>query len=180
LVIPADNRWRAIGLRAAHSGPRFETGTMRSGKPAMTGMQDGNRPYNHVGSGAAVLGRHSPSPGDTQTGRMLGSGMACRRNDAAPGAEPAMVSKCANPACNTRFRYLHEGRIFSVQADKNHRRDGVGASVERYWLCSTCSSSMTLVIEHGHVNVRTLASIPEAGLKPAAPATSAVRHRSIA
>lgn len=75
-----------------------------------------------------------------------------------------MVSKCANPACNAPFRYLHEGRIFSVSRDSPEHV--VEHPVERYWLCSNCSDRMTLVLQHGTVMPRALAAIPEAGIKP--------------
>ncbi len=78
-----------------------------------------------------------------------------------------MVSKCANPACMAPFRYLHEGRIFTVRTEgAEHRPDGADPKVERYWLCSTCSDRMTLVLQSGKVLLRALAAIPEAGLKP--------------
>lgn len=92
-----------------------------------------------------------------------------------------MVSKCANPACSARFRYLHEGRIFTVRVDMGHRRDGADPSVERYWLCTACSDTMTLVMESGRVALRSLASIPETGLKPQpAMAEGRVRQRIVA
>jgi hypothetical protein len=79
-----------------------------------------------------------------------------------------MVSKCANPSCVAPFRYLHEGRIFTVRArETEHRPDGADPKVERYWLCSTCSDRMTLVLQSGRVLLRALAAIPEAGLRPA-------------
>jgi hypothetical protein len=79
-----------------------------------------------------------------------------------------MVSKCANPTCQAPFRYLHEGRIFTVRADSGtQRHDGADPKVERYWLCSTCSENMTLVLQDGKVSLRTLAAVPEAGAKPA-------------
>lgn len=73
-----------------------------------------------------------------------------------------MVSKCANPACMAPFRYLHEGRIFSVRSDS--AETVVEHAVERYWLCSTCSDRMTLVLQRGKVTIRALAAIPEAGM----------------
>lgn len=76
-----------------------------------------------------------------------------------------MVSKCANPACLVPFRYLHEGRIFTVQADTERHGSGTGAIVERYWLCSKCSESMTLVLQNGRITLRELADVPEARLK---------------
>lgn len=91
-----------------------------------------------------------------------------------------MVSKCANPACSTTFRYLHEGRIFTVRADLGHRRDGADPNVERYWLCSNCCNTMTLVMYAGRVQLRDLAAIPEAGIKAPVAASAALRHRSVA
>ncbi len=61
-----------------------------------------------------------------------------------------MLSKCANPACSASFRYLHQGRIFTLVLDPeptgadavwDHR---VERPVERYWLCEVCAQSMTL------------------------------------
>jgi hypothetical protein len=84
-----------------------------------------------------------------------------------PTAEAVMVSKCANPACLAPFRYLHEGRIFTVRTTTaEHRPDGADPKVERYWLCSTCADSMTLVLQNGRVSLRSLAAIPQAGPKP--------------
>ena len=78
-----------------------------------------------------------------------------------------MVSKCANPACKAPFRYLHEGRIFSIRSDSaEHSTKAAGRTVERYWLCSTCSDHMTLVLQSGKVMLRALAAIPEPGMKP--------------
>ena len=62
-----------------------------------------------------------------------------------------MVSKCANPACSTTFRYLHEGRLF-------HAAVGSGTSenvpaLERFWLCAECSRKMTVVSCTGGVMV---------------------------
>lgn len=92
-----------------------------------------------------------------------------RSSDRRPAtAEAFMVSKCANPACLAPFRYLHDGRIFTVRADGNeHRRDGADPKVERYWLCSACCDSMTMVLQSGRVVLRALSAIPESGLKPA-------------
>ena len=88
-----------------------------------------------------------------------------------------MVSKCANPACMAPFRYLHEGRIFTVRAHApEHRADGADPKVERYWLCSNCSDRMTLVLQSGRVLLRSLAAIPEAGLKPAPSVSRINRH----
>ena len=93
-----------------------------------------------------------------------------------PTAEAVMVSKCANPACLAPFRYLHEGRIFTVRTHgTEHRPDGADPKVERYWLCSTCSESMTLVLQSGKVLLHSLAAIPEAGIKPSPAALRSTR-----
>lgn len=104
--------------------------------------------------------------------------MIASQAKAAPAVKPNMVSKCANPGCNTPFRFLHEGRIFT---DHYHGGHQAGASIERYWLCSRCCDSMTLVIEAGEVRLRALAAIPESGIKPAVSAASAgLRNSSVA
>jgi len=69
-----------------------------------------------------------------------------------------MISKCANPACSTRFLYLHEGKLFRFERhskeakedtelllgfDPNLRKHSRG--VEFYWLCKTCATRMTLI-----------------------------------
>ncbi len=87
-----------------------------------------------------------------------------------------MVSKCANPACEAPFRYLHEGRIFSVPSDSaEHSTNAIRRTVERYWLCSTCSDRMTLVLQSGKVILRPLTPIPEMGMKPVRSAVRAAK-----
>ncbi len=82
-----------------------------------------------------------------------------------------MLSKCANPTCSARFRYLHEGRIFSaIFEDKGALRDADGLPetprrVERYWLCDTCARAMTLVLREGRVVLRPI-PLPPLGIGP--------------
>ena len=65
-----------------------------------------------------------------------------------------MISRCANPACFTRFRYLHEGRIFQFEV-RSFPVAGVDArgtnssprGTEYFWLCDSCALTMTLVHE---------------------------------
>jgi hypothetical protein len=70
-----------------------------------------------------------------------------------------MVSKCANPGCQTPFLYLHAGKLFRLETDagdvevpsfgtdptikKPPRR------VECFWLCSECAAVMTLTFKKG-------------------------------
>lgn len=64
-----------------------------------------------------------------------------------------MLSKCANPTCSNLFRYLHEGRLYLINS-KSHfdgrKRLSRSASKSRppeyAWLCSVCSSYMTIHI----------------------------------
>ena len=72
--------------------------------------------------------------------------------------EGHMVSKCANPACSARFRYLHEGKLFRIEhpftrnparavlmADTTARKPPM--QVEFFWLCPDCCQSMTLIVD---------------------------------
>ena len=65
-----------------------------------------------------------------------------------------MISRCANPACSTRFRYLHEGRIFQFEvrsipvAGVDARgTNGLPRGTEYFWLCDSYALTMTLVLE---------------------------------
>jgi hypothetical protein len=59
-----------------------------------------------------------------------------------------MVSKCGNPACLARFRYLHEGRIFNIERSVDPGESGQ-RRIELYWLCTECSRALKLVSDHG-------------------------------
>ncbi|HMK28122.1 MAG TPA: hypothetical protein VK473_00455 [Terriglobales bacterium] len=65
-----------------------------------------------------------------------------------------MLSKCANPACNTTFRYLREGKLFEFDASTLSAAaiSGVIAAkrkgrVEYFWLCGKCMAEMTVTID---------------------------------
>jgi hypothetical protein len=67
-----------------------------------------------------------------------------------------MVSKCANPACSTSFRYLHEGKLFRMAVTAGYLNSGAdpGAKknshrLEFFWLCEECAPVMTLTFEQG-------------------------------
>lgn len=64
-----------------------------------------------------------------------------------------MLSKCANPACSAKFRYLHEGRLFHVEIGLGASDPENIATFERFWLCDKCSKSMTVVSRPGGVSV---------------------------
>jgi hypothetical protein len=90
-----------------------------------------------------------------------------------------MLSKCANPDCSARFRYLHDGKIFRVdfEAHPHLRRaqlpepsagipvirsgarllSGEARPAEYFWLCSACSEQMTLAVKADSVILLPLA-----------------------
>jgi hypothetical protein len=68
--------------------------------------------------------------------------------------EVGMLSKCVNPACSARFRYLHEGKVFRLE--REHSDDVHSHSFEYFWLCVTCANLLTVVVEQGVVTVRPL------------------------
>ena len=62
-----------------------------------------------------------------------------------------MLSKCANPKCTVRMKYLHQGRIFLVQSpsaarywshDSGSFSAPPGNQIEYFWLCSCCARQM--------------------------------------
>jgi hypothetical protein len=57
-----------------------------------------------------------------------------------------MLAKCSNPVCDAPFRYLGDGKLFRLETDPTLRiRES--RRWEYFWLCSRCSSTMTLRLE---------------------------------
>ncbi len=84
-----------------------------------------------------------------------------------------MVAKCANPVCCVPFRYLHLGRVFRVEILRRKRDEtgfgnGCASTVEHYWLCHVCSTSLTVAVERGEVVIRPQRSSETAASRPAA------------
>ncbi len=72
---------------------------------------------------------------------------------------PRMVSKCANPNCNTDFKYFSEGRIYEFAiggegacstATEAPRK---GMKRELFWLCQDCAQQFTLECMDGEIRV---------------------------
>jgi hypothetical protein len=70
-----------------------------------------------------------------------------------------MVSRCANPSCSARLKYLHEGRIFVLRTRSAERYWGgdagsfgapPGKQIQCLWLCQNCAREMT-VTANGNV-----------------------------
>ncbi len=63
-----------------------------------------------------------------------------------------MLSKCANPACSTPFRYLRDGKVFEIDSTKEYQLGASGAKpvrrVEFFWLCGQCSAELTIIHDH--------------------------------
>jgi len=68
-----------------------------------------------------------------------------------------MLSKCANPECNTPFRYLREGKLFQIDVNGTDVRPAgpklvdkrLPRRIEYFWLCGPCSAILTLVFQSG-------------------------------
>jgi hypothetical protein len=70
-----------------------------------------------------------------------------------------MLSKCANPACDTPFQYLREGKLFQFDLDAPALRASAAQAepwvenkkpaqrIERFWLCGRCAVTMTIAYE---------------------------------
>src|SRR5208282_1286385 len=69
---------------------------------------------------------------------------------------------CANPGCPSLFRSLSLGKLFLVDCDSSVAGSGTvpairrkrserlsGHQIERYWLCDSCSTLLTLTFERG-------------------------------
>lgn len=64
-----------------------------------------------------------------------------------------MLAKCANPSCTTPFHYLRDGKLFQMETGLGGPQ-AVGDKkpihrIEYFWLCSQCSTEVTLAYERG-------------------------------
>lgn len=63
-----------------------------------------------------------------------------------------MISKCANPACSTPFRYLRDGKLFEVEFNRAVQAAAGAAKpvrrIEFFWLCGQCSAELTVIKDH--------------------------------
>jgi hypothetical protein len=64
-----------------------------------------------------------------------------------------MLSKCANPGCPAVFLYLHQGKLFRLEAATNGPASPATRKsprrVEFFWLCEACAASLTLGYSEG-------------------------------
>lgn len=57
-----------------------------------------------------------------------------------------MLSKCANPECDAKFLYFHEGHLFVThgRAKQNPTTGDPAIHPRFFWLCENCSLHMTV------------------------------------
>ena len=62
-----------------------------------------------------------------------------------------MLDKCANPTCSATFRRLRDGRVFVTEFDPDYRSGANGRARQRqyFWLCNSCSRTMTVISKEG-------------------------------
>ena len=79
-----------------------------------------------------------------------------------------VVQKCANPVCDTQFRYLHQGKLFEVETQYRHSsasepqrgpKNGKG-HVELYWICDRCAAHVVLSFDRQQ-GLTMVGSIPD-------------------
>ena len=78
-----------------------------------------------------------------------------------------MLSKCANPQCSARMKYMHDGSLYVVpKPTKDRYWTGVGGEfsaprgkqIECFWLCDGCSRQLT-ISKNGELVCRTTSSL---------------------
>jgi hypothetical protein len=105
--------------------------------------------------------------------------MLQRRRGYGHRIEELMLSKCLNPHCSAKFRYLGQGRLFRVDfteagrktASNGQSTGGKAPPIEHFWLCESCAATMTLELG-GDGAVRAVpfelsAKMPPAAARPA-------------
>jgi hypothetical protein len=67
-----------------------------------------------------------------------------------------MLAKCCNSSCTRSFLYLSDGKLFRLENDLALRQSN--PTKEYFWLCASCSATMTLCISsEGEVTAIALA-----------------------
>jgi hypothetical protein len=63
-----------------------------------------------------------------------------------------VLGKCANPACDAKFQYLHVGKLFAVEYPYSQPNGAIPGSkfvsrrdrLRYFWLCPICSQTLTI------------------------------------
>jgi hypothetical protein len=76
-----------------------------------------------------------------------------------------MLHKCANAACATLFRSMHQGKLFQIEREperttagtmRTQRQTRARKRVEHYWLCDECFPLVTLTVQ----SIRGVVAVP--------------------
>jgi hypothetical protein len=76
-----------------------------------------------------------------------------------------MLSKCANPGCEAKFRYLNEGKVFVADwiGGKQDNGDTCWKRTEMFWLCSICCKKFVLTRNGSTIVPVKLGLVPNPG-----------------
>jgi len=75
-----------------------------------------------------------------------------------------VLSKCANPKCSARMKYMNDGSVYVVPkasmgkywtGDEGEFSAPPGKQIECFWLCNVCSRQMT-ISKHGELECRNI------------------------
>jgi len=65
-----------------------------------------------------------------------------------------MLASCANPSCSSKFRYLHQGKLFVFNARRDQAatsdRVNFAGQIDRRqyaWLCDECTAKFEVVLD---------------------------------
>lgn len=62
-----------------------------------------------------------------------------------------MVTNCINPGCKQPFRYFSKGKLFLLEPRRQTvgmpQGDDASQSVECFWLCASCCTTLTLTMQ---------------------------------
>jgi len=89
-----------------------------------------------------------------------------------------MLAKCSNLSCFASFRYFKEGRLFRLENDPAFH-SSESNSVEYFWLCQTCSSTMTLHLGEDGTVLTVLLREPIRGVPDDVVLTTADRKKGL-
>jgi len=90
-----------------------------------------------------------------------------------------MLSSCANPSCSSKFRYLHQGKLFLLRSDHNQNVTssrvnfaGTVNHIHYAWLCDQCLQKFEVVLDSDNL-IKVRARYRFSGLAVAAVASLA-------
>ena len=69
-----------------------------------------------------------------------------------------MLAKCLNPACDAKFQYLNQGRVFNIETavPGDEVKQTTARSSDCFWLCGSCCLTMKVIVDNGFVTAAPL------------------------